>query len=100
MSLAILPSELYSEILSHVPLPYLQLATLSLSRAIPLSPLPLRPLFQHINIARPQQVPQLYRRLHPAPAISKRGYECADNERSWINSLTLATWQVDPDALM
>lgn len=100
MSLGDLPPELYHCILSHVPPSNRQVTTLNLSRAIPLSPIPLHPLFEHIVISRQEQVFQLYRRLCYGSTPSSKEFpadETFSKERAWIKSLTFQTWQVDAD---
>lgn len=92
-SLQNLPQELYYAILSEIPTTFLQRTTLDLSRAIPHSPVPLQFLFESVTITRPEQVPQLYRRLK---FYSKEpGLECL-----WIKSFTLLEWAVDADVLV
>lgn len=63
MLLVQLPPELYSAILSFVDDDVLQRTTLSLTRAVPHSPIPLKFLFANIRLRQPHQVVQLDRRL-------------------------------------
>ncbi|KAF8495086.1 hypothetical protein JB92DRAFT_2796477 [Gautieria morchelliformis] len=101
MSIATLPTELYITILSHVPPSHLQTSFLNLSRAIPLSPVPLRPLFEHISVSRPQQLPQLYRRLkYPPQALKSSGHEATNDEPTWVKSFRVLIWQLDADVLL
>ena len=100
MSLGALPPELYLAILSHVPRSHLQASTLNLSRAIPLSPVPLRPLFEHILVSRQEQLPQLYRRLrYPLVGLQSIG-NGSRYESTWVKSLSVLTWQIDADVLL
>lgn len=88
-----LPEELYFSILSHVPPTLLQATTLSLSRALPHSPIPIRPLFENISITRKDQLSQLYRRL-------KFDSKDSDLECTWVKSFTLLEWNVDANVLI
>lgn len=87
--LAGLPPEVYSGILEHVPRDERQQTTLSLTRAIPRSPVPLHHLFEYIRLKSAESVVQLYRRL--------RG--CLEEPR-WIKELSLETWSVDADVVV
>lgn len=88
-NLAELPLEIYSAILSQVPTHERQQASLSLSRAIPRSPVPLHHLFECICLKTPESVFQLYRRI--------RG---SAEEVGWVRSFALETWTVDADILV
>ncbi|KAI6136440.1 hypothetical protein F5141DRAFT_1208794 [Pisolithus sp. B1] len=87
--LAELPPEIYSAILSQVPTHQRQQATLSLTRAIPRSPVPLHHLFECIYLKTPESVFQLYRRI--------RG---SAEEAGWVRSFALETWTVDADIVV
>ncbi|KAF8580813.1 hypothetical protein K439DRAFT_1355890 [Ramaria rubella] len=102
MSLGTLPPELYYTILSHIPPLQLQTSTLNLSRAIPLAPVPLRPLFENISITRQQQLPQLYLRLRFPLKFSSRilSDEFISDESIWVKSFTLVIWRIDADVLV
>ena len=101
MSLATLPPELYLAILSHIPSSHLQISTLNLSRAIPFSPVPIRPLFEHISVSRQQQLPQLYRRLRYFPSkLANLGDASTDDECTWVKQFSVLIWQVDADILL
>lgn len=84
--LAELPPEIYSGILAHVPREEWQRTTLSLTRAIPRSPVPLHHLFEYIRLKSAESVVQLYRRL--------RGRL---EEPRWVKEFSLETWSVDAD---
>jgi hypothetical protein len=102
MSLATLPPELYLAILSHVPPSHLQVSTLSLSRAIPFAPVPIRPLFEHISVTRQQQLSQLYRRLRypPQNLESNHGSGSIADESTWVKHFSVLIWQVDAEILL
>ncbi|KAG7452124.1 uncharacterized protein BT62DRAFT_926344 [Guyanagaster necrorhizus] len=96
-----LPSELYSDILSHVPKPSLQKTVLSLSRAIPYSPVPLHDIFRCIRLSHPDQVFQLYRRLRTTTANDANS-ACIniDPAASWVRSFLLETWAADANVVI
>lgn len=87
--LAELPPEIYSGILEHLSRDERQHTTLSLTRAIPLSPVPLYHLFEYIRLKSAESVVQLYCRL--------RGRL---EEPSWIEEFSLETWSVDADVVV
>ncbi|KAK0199051.1 hypothetical protein F5146DRAFT_919701 [Armillaria mellea] len=96
MSLATLPTELYSDILSHVPEPDLQKTTLSLSRTIPYSPVPLEALFNRIRLTHPDQVFQLYRRLRTTTTNDDNSTSIqTDPAASSVRSFSLESWVAD-----
>jgi hypothetical protein len=85
-SLSTLPTELYSAILSHLPISSLQHTVLSLTRAIPYSPIPLSKLFSHIRLTSSVQLVQLHFRL------------CNDTSAcSWVEEFELKAWSVDAE---
>ena len=88
-SLKLLPSELYTAILLNVPANLLQQTVLSLTRALPFSPIPEYHLFTHIHLKHADQVVQLYRRLRKAT-----------DDASWVKELALETWTVDADVVV
>ncbi|KAF8510004.1 hypothetical protein BU17DRAFT_77768 [Hysterangium stoloniferum] len=100
ISLANLPGELYAAILSHVPHEALQSCTLNLTRAIPLSPVPIRPLFEHITISRGEQLPQLYRRFRYYHEPVRGSTNPAGEEPLWVKSFNLSTWKVDAEVVV
>lgn len=87
--LAELPPELYDGILVHLPRDERQQATLSLTRAIPRSPVPLHHLFECIRLKSAESVVQLYRRL--------RGRL---EEPCWVKEFSLEAWSVDADVVV
>lgn len=87
--LAELPPETYTDILAYVPQEERQQTVLSLSRAIPRSPVPLHRLFEHVRLKSAERVVQLYRRL--------RGRL---EEPCWVKSFSLETWSVDADVVV
>ncbi|SJL06403.1 uncharacterized protein ARMOST_09739 [Armillaria ostoyae] len=96
-----LPTELYSDILSHVPEPSLQMTTLSLSRAIPYSPVPLQVLFNHIRLTHPDQVFQLYRRLRTTATSDDNSTSIhVDPAASGVRSFSLETWVADANVVI
>lgn len=86
--LSSLPSELYTEILDHVPLEYLQSTTLSLSRCLPR--VPTYHLFTSVRLKRPEQPFQLYRRLHRS----------SDDSASFVSNFSLESWTADADIVV
>ncbi|KAG6380991.1 hypothetical protein JVT61DRAFT_5386 [Boletus reticuloceps] len=84
-----LPPEIYDGILTHVPRGERQQTTLSLTRAIPRSPVPLRHLFECIRLKSAESVVHLYCRL--------RGRL---EEPRWVNGFSLETWSVDADVVV
>ena len=87
--LAELPSEIYDGVLAHVPRDERQQTTLSLTRAIPRSPVPLHHLFERIRLKSAEGVVQLYCRL--------RGRL---DEPRWVKEFSLETWSVDADVVV
>lgn len=63
MPLPELPLELYDAVLSQIDEDALAQTTLSLMRAMPRAPIPLKFLFEHIRLRQSQQVVQFDRRL-------------------------------------
>lgn len=93
-----LPPELYSDILSHVPEPSLQKTTLSLSRALPYSPVP---LFNYIRLTHPDQVFQLYRRLRTTITNDDNSTSIhIDPAASGVRSFSLETWVADANVVI
>jgi|SRR5882762_1255057 hypothetical protein len=90
-SIESLPPELYTAILLNLPASSLQNTVLSLTRALPLSPIPEYHLFTHIHLKHPHQVVQLYRRL--------RARKAADDV-AWVRELALETWTADADVVV
>ncbi|KAG6333897.1 hypothetical protein ID866_5182 [Astraeus odoratus] len=84
-----LPAEIYAAILAQAPTDERQQTTLSLTRAIPRSPVPLHYLFETVSLKAADNVFQLYRRL--------RG--CTQDVR-WVRSFSLKTWTVDADIVV
>lgn len=98
MSFDNLPTELYDSILSHVPSSHLQQTVLSVTRAIPLSPVSHSYLFHSIRITYPAQAIFLYRRLR-----QKRSFR-ADTARketaAWVKEFSIESWSVDADVIL
>lgn len=88
-SLDDLPVELYLAIISHFDSDDCQQSLLSLSRAIPRSPVPTHILFEKIRLQHPEQIFRLYTRLRRAP-----------NDASLVRSLSLESWTVDADVFV
>lgn len=98
MSFDSLPTELYDAILSHIPSSDLQQTVLSVTRAIPLSPVRLSHLFHSIRITYPAQAVNLYRRLRlrkPHRAVNT-GNEAA----AWVKEFSIEAWSVDADVTL
>lgn len=81
-----LPIELIIAISHQIEPDDLQQSLLSLSRALPYSGVPIHILFESIRLKHPEQVPQLYHRLHKAPLDAAR-----------VRTLSLECWTVDAD---
>lgn len=97
MSIDALPPELYSAILLHVPSYFLQQTALSLTRAVPYSPVPLRHLFHSVRIAYPDQAIRLYNRLR---SNSPHKHNDSDLASSWICRFSIETWTVDAEVVV
>lgn len=96
MSFDALPAELYSAVISHVSPPDLQQTVLSLSRALPRSPIPLHHLFHAVSITHPAQAVRLNARIRAGiPETS-----AAVDASPWVHRLSVETWQVDADVLI
>lgn len=106
MTLAELPIELYEAILFYVPSRDLQYTILSVSRALPFSPVPLHELFRSIRITRPEQAIHLYRRLRLRnrstlkPNLNGLEEATQDKAASWIRELFIESWSVDADVVL
>ncbi|KAF9245912.1 hypothetical protein BU15DRAFT_70971 [Melanogaster broomeanus] len=87
--LAELPPEIYTAILTQVPREEQQQTVLSLTRAIPRSPVPLYHLFEYIRLKSAPSVVQLNSRL--------RGHV---EEARWVKEFSLETWTVDADVIV
>ena len=88
-----LPTELYESILSHVPSSELQQTLLSVTRAIPLSPVPISHLFHCIRITYPARAVNLYRRLRPR---NLSGNNAAD----FVKEFSVECWSVDAEVIV
>ncbi|KAI5120587.1 hypothetical protein M0805_002537 [Coniferiporia weirii] len=89
MSLASLPSELYSAILSHVDDEHVQGTILALTRALPRAPIPLENLFARICLRHSSQVVQLHRRL--------RGQK---EDACYVREFRLESWTADAQVVI
>ena len=96
MSFTNLPAELYESIFNHVPSSDLQQTVLSVTRAIPLSPVPISSLFRSIRIAYPVQAIHLYRRLR----VKKTDTGLSGNETAWVKEFSIESWSVDADVIL
>ena len=90
-----LPTELYESILSHVPSSELQQTLLSVTRAIPLSPVPISRLFHSIRITYPARAVCLYRRLR-LNNTDLPGNKAAD----LVKEFSVECWSVDADVII
>ncbi len=88
-SLDNLPVELYLAIISHFHPDHRQQSLLSLSRAIPRSPVPTHLLFEQIRLRRPEQIFRLYTHLRRAL-----------DDASHVRSVSLDSWTVDADVFV
>jgi hypothetical protein len=93
-----LPTELYESILSHVPSSELQQTLLSVTRAIPLSSVPISHLFHSIRITYPARAVRLYRRLRPRKRNNTdlSGNKAAD----FVKEFSVECWSVDADVIV
>ncbi|QRV80277.1 hypothetical protein RhiJN_08292 [Ceratobasidium sp. AG-Ba] len=93
LHLSDLPSDIYVTILSHVPPIDRQRTVLSLSRALPRSPVPTHQIFEHIIIHTPPAVLALYQIF----LKRKQQEEDLHNPGSQVRSLSIQTWTADAD---
>ena len=106
MSFDGLPVELYGAILDLVPSPELQATALSVTRAIPSSPVPQHYIFNSIRLTYPHQAVSLYRRLRLRPHSG----EAEDNGResfpeveaiaNWVEELSIESWDIDAEIVI
>jgi hypothetical protein len=101
MSFQSLPTELYDAIFSHIPSADLQATVLAVTRAIPLSSVPLHHLFCHVRISHPAQAILLYTRLRQNDFSST---ETPQSDRklpaSWVRGLSVESWSVDAEVVI
>ncbi len=94
-TLATLPPELYSSILTFVPAEELQKTTFSLICALASRPVPRHHLFTFIRLGYPEQALKLY--LH----LAHRDRSSPEEDKiplAWrVRELSLETWNVDAD---
>ncbi|KAH9858232.1 hypothetical protein C2E23DRAFT_719416 [Lenzites betulinus] len=81
-----LPGELLHDIVSHFDQADFTQSLVSLSKAIPRSPVPTYLLFEKIRLTRGEQVFQLYRRLRHAPVDAAR-----------VREFSFESWNADAD---
>ncbi|KAF9469668.1 hypothetical protein BDZ94DRAFT_17999 [Collybia nuda] len=98
MSFDNLPVELYSTILLHIPPRFRQQTVLTLSRALPLSPIPLSYLFHSVRISHPDQAVTLNQRLRATN--SRQDTQGGESLASLVFEFSLETWKVDADVLI
>jgi len=98
MSFQSLPTELYDAIFSRIPPPDLQGTVLAVTRAIPLSSVPLHHLFRSVRISNPEQAIRLYRRLRQNDSYwtESEGMRPA----SWVRVLSVESWYVDAEVVI
>ena len=96
MSFDALPTELYSAIISHISPPDLQQTVLSLSRALPRSPIPLHHIFRAVSITHPGQAVRLNTRIRAGITETSAVVDASP----WVRRLAVETWQVDADVLI
>ena len=90
-----LPTELYESILSHVPSSELQQTLLSVTRAIPLSPVPISRLFHSIRVTYPARAVHLYRRLH-----RNNSDLSGNNAADLVKEFSVDCWSVDAEVIV
>ncbi|CCL98099.1 uncharacterized protein FIBRA_00093 [Fibroporia radiculosa] len=88
-SIEALPPELYTAIIDYIPAQDVQQTVLSLTRAIPLSPIPLYHLFERVRLKYSDQVVHLYRRLRKSA-----------EDAACVHHFSLETWKVDADVVV
>ena len=88
-----LPSEIYEEIINQLEESDVRPTLLSLTRAIPHSPVPRHQLFQKIHITNPSQLGPLHDRIRPREQDT--GQPC-----SWIQVFSLETWIADAEIVL
>ncbi|KAI0784967.1 hypothetical protein C8Q75DRAFT_809518 [Abortiporus biennis] len=81
----LLPPEIYEAIIEHLPPEELQTAILSFTRALPISPISLHRLYQHVALRSARSVVNFNQCLRKRPALI-----------TYIETFSLETW--DPDA--
>ncbi|KAJ8084784.1 hypothetical protein PM082_003561 [Marasmius tenuissimus] len=92
MYLANLPPELYASIISHFPAKQIGQNVLSLTRALPHSPIPQGSLFHNVRIKDPTQLTQFYLRLRRSPE--------EENAPFLVRTFSLESWNVDAEVLL
>ncbi|KZT55651.1 hypothetical protein CALCODRAFT_556344 [Calocera cornea HHB12733] len=97
-TLATLPAELYTHILSFVPPSQSSSTTLSLTRAIPRSPVPQHNLFTHVVLTKNGQLLLLYLRLTRGRGEEEK--ERRERERNWVRGFELKEWKYDPEVMI
>ncbi|KAF8913217.1 hypothetical protein CPB84DRAFT_529505 [Gymnopilus junonius] len=103
MSFDALPPELYSAILDLVPATELQPTVLSVTRAIPLSPVPVHYIFRSIRITYPDQAISLYRRLRlPQETETNEANSRSELQQiaEWVKELSIESWNVDAEVVI
>lgn len=93
-----LPTELYDAIFRHIPPPDLQATVLAVTRATPLSSVPLHHLFHSVCISHPKQAILLYKKLR----INTDDIPQSDRNRpaSWVRVLSVESWTVDASVVI
>ena len=94
-----LPTELYESILSHVPSSELQQTLLSVTRAIPLSPVPISHLFHSIRITYPARAVHLHRRLRPRKRNDNSDLS-GNNAADFVKEFSVECWSVDAEVIV
>lgn len=93
-----LPTELYESIFNHVPSSELQQTLLSVTRAIPLSPVPVSHLFHSICITYPARAVNLYRRLRPR---NRNNSDLpGNNAADFVKEFSVECWSVDAEVIV
>lgn len=104
MSFEHLPTELYDAILSHIPASNLQATVLSVTRAIPFSPVARSHLFRNIRITHPEQAILLYQRLRKCNSIGIAPNHSVQTREVqptvWVRDFAVESWSVDADIVI
>ncbi|KAJ4485605.1 hypothetical protein J3R30DRAFT_3440782 [Lentinula aciculospora] len=92
-----LPAEIYAAFIGQLDEPEIRPTLLSLTRAIPRSPVPRYQLFRRIHITRADQLVPLYQRIRPGKQdIGQQG----DEPCKWVQELLIETWTADAEIVL
>ncbi|KAL0574361.1 hypothetical protein V5O48_007603 [Marasmius crinis-equi] len=92
MPLASLPTEIYASIISHFSPDDVSNDTLSLTRALPYSPIPQGALFRSVRIRDSKQLAPFYNRLRRSPED--------EHASDLVRTFSLEAWNADAEVLL